>query len=442
MFTLFSHSKYKLLGAGGMIGLLVTLLVGRSKPAPAQLTVNAVDQLLAQLSTAFSENAASITPVPLPANRISFVYFYLAILLFSAALLAAFALLLKLRQHYHTQTWKLDDVVERIARELRTEIADVRGAQAEAVVQQRHEVESATAGISRLWSEVYRLRREATSSAMLEYTSSGLHSDSSYSTGTGSRHSAQHLQHQSRQHLVLVPSAKVNYHPNKPFYNSYQSRGYNSGCSGDNNSHRMYKPYRRVQPALVVPSVPKKTNMLKTEFGTFDISTSEGRQRWIASINERNKAKGTTEGNPEIKAKTNTSSGESADIEESGSPETPESANIEFLIPKLENRRPAAPAESMPLAANVEIIKNKTASSDQLACDKSVPLIDNTATTTNDGSLLGSLADLPPLTLDEMKAKLEEGVVKGYRRVFIPGRGWLALRKFQKEVEATEKQTL
>ena len=67
-------------------------------------------------------------------------------------------------------------------------------------------------------------------------------------------------------------------------------------------------------------------------------------------------------------------------------------------------------------------------------------LVDITATTTNDGLPLDSFQDLPPLTLDEMKAKLEEGVIKGYRRVFIPGRGWLALRKFQMEIEATEKQ--
>ncbi|KAF5096933.1 hypothetical protein D0Z00_002593 [Geotrichum galactomycetum] len=362
----------------------------------------------------------------------SFVYFYLAILLFSAALIAAFALLLKLRQHYNTQTWKLDDVVERIACELRTEIADVRGAQADAVLQQRREVESVTAGITRLWSEVYRLRRDATFSAMSEYPSSGLQSDSSYSTGPDSRHSAQPWQPRQR----LVPSTKVNHNTNKPFYNGYQSRGYNSGGSGDNNNHRMYN--RRVQPASVVPSVPKKTHLLKTEFGTFDVSTSEGRQRWIASITERNEAKGEIEGRLKIESKTNTSSGESADIEESGSSGLPESANIEFLIPKLENRRPVMLAES--LASNVETTKNNTVSN-----DKSVLLVDDTsttATTTNGGSPLSSFADLPPLTLDEMKAKLEEGVIKGYRRVFIPGRGWVALKKFQKEVEATEKQVL
>lgn len=435
MSILFSHSTYKLLGTGAMVGLLLALLIGRSKPVPAQLSANDIDQLFAQLSTALSGNSTPIKPElePLPATRFSFVYFYLTILLFSVALIATLALLVKLRYNYHTQTWKLDDVIKRMAGELRTEIADVRDAQAETIVQQRRDIDSATSGITRLWVEVCRLSCTNTPSAMLEYASSGLHSESSYSTGTDSRPSAQYLQHQSRQHGVLVPSTKANYHPNKPFHNSYQSRGCNSGYSGDSNNNRIYKPFRRMQPAL---AMPKKTNILKTEFGTFDISTTEGRQRWISSIAERNETKGEPEGNLETKAKT--SSGESADIEESGSSATPETANIEFLIPKLENRRPGTYVGS--LAANVPTSKNETVNSGQIACDKSVSLVDNTATTTNDGLPLDSFQDLPPLTLDEMKAKLEEGVIKGYRRVFIPGRGWLALRKFQMEIEATEKQ--
>lgn len=132
---------------------------------------------------------------------------------------------------------------------------------------------------------------------------------------------------------------------------------------------------------------------MKTEFGTFDISTSEGRQQWIKAMNEYNAPKKPSP----------VPSQDSADS-------APESAKIEFIIPKITSTRvPAVSTENVDSA-------------------KECIVTDSPPTT----------PDVVPLTLDEIKAKLDESVQKNYRRVFIPGRGWASLRKLQEEAAAME----
>lgn len=44
------------------------------------------------------------------------------------------------------------------------------------------------------------------------------------------------------------------------------------------------------------------------------------------------------------------------------------------------------------------------------------------------------------LTITELKARLEEGEKKKYRRIFIPGRGWNSAKRLQEESQLLEKK--
>lgn len=44
------------------------------------------------------------------------------------------------------------------------------------------------------------------------------------------------------------------------------------------------------------------------------------------------------------------------------------------------------------------------------------------------------------LTLEDIKAKLEESEIKNYRRLFLPGRGWVSAKKLQEEAIVMESQ--
>lgn len=439
MFTFSSYSTYKLVGAGTVIVLLITVLSRHPRPAPTKLSTTDVEQLLAELTVVLNGKAASASSVPQSVNRSYFIGFYLVVLFLSAAILAAFALLLNMRRQclsaLRTLAQKHDTAVEGVARELHAEIVDVRDKQTEAVKHQRSEVQKATSGITQLWREVYRLRHECPSRTMIDCASIGVHSGSSSSSTNASSGQLVQQSQNLQQHGVLTPSAKFNLYSNKPFLNSCQNFNYNNGGSSSSGSHGIYRSYKRFPPVSVVPSTPKKANMLKTEFGTFDISTSEGRQRWIESMNKHSKTE-----NKAITNRSDQDSSEKTDSMESESPDIPESANIEFLIPKLENRRPEKPVVS---TTEVKINPNSNLTCSSYSSNgKSFSLLGDTNTEikpSDESFVLENIVDQQPLTLTEMKLKLEEGVVKGYRRVFIPGRGWLALRKLHEEVEIGEK---
>lgn len=99
-----------------------------------------------------------------------------------------------------------------------------------------------------------------------------------------------------------------------------------------------------------------------------------------------------------------------------------ESAKIEFLIPKLGDKR-----VSLKVATeNVEVQA------------ESPPLETHSSVATVSGTVLTAEETIMPLTLEEIKAKLDESVQKNYRRVFIPGRGWVSLKKLQEEAGAME----
>lgn len=98
-----------------------------------------------------------------------------------------------------------------------------------------------------------------------------------------------------------------------------------------------------------------------------------------------------------------------------------DSAKIEFIIPKSDSNR------SLPQVGTENV-------------DVKVAVIEHKPLTKTSGSTViipdASPEPIVPLTLEEIKAKLDESVQKNYRRVFIPGRGWVSLRKLQEEAEA------
>lgn len=144
--------------------------------------------------------------------------------------------------------------------------------------------------------------------------------------------------------------------------------------------------------------------MLKTEFGTFDISTSEGRQQWLKAMNDFN---------AKIASPAHTAHQNSADS-------AAESAKIEFIIPKLTGARPT-------VAKGTENVEST------VQTDSQVQQSEVSESTVSKSQVLEPIV---PLTLEEIRAKLDESVQKNYRRVFIPGRGWVSLRKLQEEADA------
>lgn len=270
--------------------------------------------------------------------------------------------LVELHKSYKTQFSKVYGDLRQEMEHLKNDIVGVRK-------YQKNETDKNVMGISQLWSEVYRLKNEQASSAIAEY-----------STSTATTSSA---------NRVLIPRAT-------------------------NSSSKPYTPRAYVKPtARNFPVSPiKKANLLKTEFGTFDISTNEGRQQWIKAINEKNK-------------------------ESESSPDTLESAKIEFIIPKLENRENREKINSTSITPPSSTNSN---SSTDGSSTQNTSITGGKSTTI----ALGSEADrdqpaVVVLTYEEIKAKLEESAQKNYRRVFIPGRGWVSLRKLQEEADMMVK---
>lgn len=141
-----------------------------------------------------------------------------------------------------------------------------------------------------------------------------------------------------------------------------------------------------------------RSNILKTGYGAFDLSTKEGREKWIRSMKA---------------AQSNTNGSDNSN--NSNSKNSNVSRPTQLFMTKAETKQQPQEKRYAPRTEN----NGSVSASPQSKLDNKIPLI--------------------PLTSNELKQKLEEGEKKQYRRLFIPGRGWMSAKRLQEESQLLEK---
>lgn len=201
----------------------------------------------------------------------------------------------------------------------------------------------------------------------------------------------------------------------------------------------------------------QQTKLLKTDFGTFDISTKTGRQKWIQALNDFNERNSkssiptvvnsaplilkSSDSNTKLEESNSSSSDITSNSVTNSIPLSSDSgcdsARIEFIIPK--NIRTAD-------TLTTNSTSDTSTATDCKSEQTQKPIIENENNDTNDPSIKKDSLDedgpRPPviMTLSEIKEKLEESEKKNYRRLFLPGRGWISAKKLQEEVNVLESQ--
>lgn len=206
---------------------------------------------------------------------------------------------------------------------------------------------------------------------------------------------------------------------------------------------------------------------MKTEFGTFDISTVDGRKQWIQALNRFNdKYTKSPSVSPLINGSISLKKIEEDKSESTGDSSEPssgalssllplssesacESAKIEFLIPKIHCRglklsdgnslktdnQTANSLDKNKIPVSIKFVKTeveKIESKKDSAKDSCVDT--NEVVCERENTEKSHVV----MSMDEIKDKLLESEAKNYRRLFIPGRGWVSSKKLQEEVSKLE----
>lgn len=125
------------------------------------------------------------------------------------------------------------------------------------------------------------------------------------------------------------------------------------------------------------------------------------------------------------------------------------SGNKENSVPSSDASNSPVGSSNLSLTGSISDLKSKCVLNSDESSLKENSAVTTTAvaptTTTVSSGENGSGAlssELPRvvLTLEEIKAKLEESEKKNYRRLFIPGRGWVSAKKLQEEASVLEAE--
>lgn len=227
------------------------------------------------------------------------------------------------------ETQGLSDALDELDGDLRSAIDELNDTQ-------KNEVAKISLSIGSIWNEIYKMRQESKL-------------NNNYLTGfhpTGGNNPP--------------PS------PNIPFYDFYPTKYPNSNNNKNKNTR----------------------NILKTDYGSFDLSTKEGRDKWIRTMQMAQSANNNNNNNDNDNKTTITANN-----------------NTTTAI------KPT-----------------------QLSLNKPEFYQEN-----NSSPPKQSQQPIVPLTSNELKQKLEEGEKKQYRRLFIPGRGWMSAKRLQEESQLLEK---
>lgn len=197
---------------------------------------------------------------------------------------------------------------------------------------------------------------------------------------------------------------------------------------------------------------------MKTDFGTFDISTAVGRQKWLQALNVFNDKTTKQRASPPLvdnskflfsSSKTEDKKpNDSVDLSEPNSASLSaslplssgsvcESAKIEFIIPKNHNHGLSV-FDGNSMNAKKPFV-NPVIERKPLKIEPEKTTKDATVVDKSEKSNVEDVEKQPVvMTLNELKEKLQDADAKNYRRLFLPGRGWVSSKKLQGEVSALE----
>ncbi|KAA8917365.1 hypothetical protein TRICI_000477 [Trichomonascus ciferrii] len=242
------------------------------------------------------------------------------------------------------ETQGISDALDEVEGDLRNELRNLNDSQ-------KTELDKASLSIASIWSEIYKIRQEFKVNSFIGFNPTMAANPPSPVLGVPTPPAP-----------TNPPAAPV------PMYDFYSTKKF-----ATNNN---------------------RSNILKTGYGAFDLSTKEGREKWIRSMKAAQSNHNSN--NPANNNKTNNAS-----------------KPTQLFMTKAETKQQP---QDKRYAARTE---NSGSASPQTKPDNKLPVI--------------------PLTSNELKQKLEEGEKKQYRRLFIPGRGWMSAKRLQEESQLLEK---
>lgn len=244
------------------------------------------------------------------------------------------------------ETQGISDALDEVEGDLRNELRNLNDSQ-------KTELDKTSLSIASIWSEIYKIRQEFKVNSFIGFNPT----------------------------MAANPPSPVLGGPTPP-----------TNAPAPTNPPAAPVPMYDFRATKKFTTNNNRSNILKTGYGAFDLSTKEGREKWIRSM----KAAQSNDSNPTNNNKTNNASKPTQLFMTKA--ETKQQPQDKRYAPRTENTGSASPPTKP---------------------DNKQPLI--------------------PLTSNELKQKLEEGEKKQYRRLFIPGRGWMSAKRLQEESQLLEK---
>uniref|UniRef100_A0A060TF22 ARAD1D19470p n=1 Tax=Blastobotrys adeninivorans TaxID=409370 RepID=A0A060TF22_BLAAD len=173
----------------------------------------------------------------------------------------------------------------------------------------------------------------------------------------------------------------------------------------------------------------KRSNILRTEHGVYDIGTREGHQRWMESIRKLLNKEPASHSPKDTNYKNPFAIG----TDGSHGPNTGPNTNNTIVGTTVGTTVGTNVGSNGPQIQVQEKTSFSYTHGTQLGAKlEAIPSSASTSAQPGD--------ERPPvqLTSSEIRAKLEEGERKQYRRLFIPGRGWMSTKRLQEEARMLE----
>jgi hypothetical protein len=213
-----------------------------------------------------------------------------------------------------------------------------------------------------------------------------------------------------------------------------------------------FKPWQTMTPHMnyykQIPLIrQKKHNILQTNFGVFNLSTKQGRDKWVAAVQKtatERKVEEEEEDDDEEVEETPSQPGTGTATKQSSSKSSAEikigpdiyRPTSQFFRKKPSMINSSGHRPMTTLIANTSEIPTRPRSSPQISTRKDP----DAAKITAFKPAFDKRQPIGNLSPEEMKAKLEEGERMQYRRLFIPGWGWVSAKRLKEENKLPEKK--
>lgn len=184
----------------------------------------------------------------------------------------------------------------------------------------------------------------------------------------------------------------------------------------------------------------KRSNILRTEHGVYDIGTREGHQRWMESIRKLLNKDSSSSHSAHSPRDVNYKNPFAIDTN------TTTTRNTVGTTP---GNTPGTTIRNTVGASAGSTIRNTMGNGPQIQVQEKTSFsythgtqlgakLEAISSSTSTSAQPGDERPPVQLTSSEIRAKLEEGERKQYRRLFIPGRGWMSTKRLQEEARLLE----